>query len=235
MEAERPPNPQGEKADSLIAPDSSGNEDRRSQRSERMEARLARAERRALIAQNEDSDPTALRVRRVVQRLTVAPPPREALVGYETRFALPLPRKRKSYAAHVSFLFFFVLPVVIGSIYYLYLASPQYVAEFRFSVQDTTPTAAATSSVSSLLSAVGAGSTSANTNYLVTDFLASREAIDELQKRINIIQLYSKPGVDWWSRFNPSKPIETAASPGTCPRATASPSPAPSCWTASRP
>jgi capsular polysaccharide transport system permease protein len=45
-------------------------------------------------------------------------------------------------------------------------------------------------------------------NYIVTDYLASREAIDELEKRIGVIKIYAKPQADWWARFNPSQPIE---------------------------
>jgi capsular polysaccharide transport system permease protein len=43
---------------------------------------------------------------------------------------------------------------------------------------------------------------------MVTDFLTSRQAVDELQKKINVTSLYARPIADWWARFDASKPIE---------------------------
>jgi capsular polysaccharide transport system permease protein len=98
-----------------------------------------------------------------------------------------------------------LMPMVVASIYYFFFASSQYVAEFRFTVKDAMPINA--TQAASMLSSLNATS-GLQDNYIVTDFLASREAVDELQRRIQLIKLYSKPEADWWARFNSSQPIE---------------------------
>jgi capsular polysaccharide transport system permease protein len=45
-------------------------------------------------------------------------------------------------------------------------------------------------------------------NYMVVDYLTSRQVVDELQKRIKVKELYSRPSVDRWARFDPSQPME---------------------------
>lgn len=100
-----------------------------------------------------------------------------------------------------------IVPVLLATVYYCLIASNEYVSEFRFAVRDTATSKA--SPAGGLLSALGVSSGS-NTfdNYLVTDYLSSRQATEELQKRINVIAIYSKPEIDWLSRFDSSKPIE---------------------------
>jgi capsular polysaccharide transport system permease protein len=104
---------------------------------------------------------------------------------------------------------FFLLPVG-GAIYYFgFVASNQYVAEFRFSVTDTTPAPAAMST--GLLAGMftGAGSSpTASQNYMVTDYLLSRQAIDDLSAKLDLKEIYSRPTADWWARFDPARPVE---------------------------
>src|SRR5690606_28563297 len=68
------------------------------------------------------------------------------------------------------------------------------------------PASQAMGGIMSLLG--GSGTSTASDNYMVTDYLTSRQAVDELQNRINVVKLYSKPDIDWWSRFNDMLPIE---------------------------
>lgn len=152
-------------------------------------------------------DASGAPVRRIEQRLTVVPPRRELTTDqFRGQYVLPpAPVKKPPYGEIISFVFCVLVPMVVAGIYYVFFASSQYVAEFRFTVKDALPIT--TSQVSSMLSAVNATS-GLQDNYIVTDFLASREAVDDLQKRIKVIQLYSKPEADWWARFNSSQPIE---------------------------
>ncbi len=149
--------------------------------------------------------------RRIEQRLSVMPSRREPLTSLpRTAYlasSVPI-RRKQNIAAYIGFSLCVVVPVVVASIYFGLFASSQYVAEFRFSVQDMSPsTMTMPTSVPSVLGAPTGSS--ANNNYLVTDFLGSREAVDELQKRISVIDLYSKPAVDWWARFNRTNAIES--------------------------
>jgi capsular polysaccharide transport system permease protein len=43
---------------------------------------------------------------------------------------------------------------------------------------------------------------------MVTQYLASEQVITDLRKKFDVVALYAKPELDWWYRFNPSRPIE---------------------------
>lgn len=150
---------------------------------------------------------------RIEQRLTVIS--RQGTPAIETRTEYVLPgavAKKNSYAIYIAFFLCVIVPTILAAIYYGYIASNQYVAEFRFSVQDAVSgSSSTTSALSGLAALTGSASSSSTTNYIVVDYLKSREAAEELQKRINIISLYSKPGIDWWNRFDASKPMEKFA------------------------
>jgi capsular polysaccharide transport system permease protein len=145
--------------------------------------------------------------RRIEQRLTVVSPRRELATDQRRGpYILPAaPAKKIPYALIISFLILVVLPTIGASVYYFFYASNQYVAEFRFTVKDALPTTTVPSA--GLLGQINV-MTGAQDNYIVTDFLTSREAIDELQKRINVIQMYSKSIADWWARYDSSQPVE---------------------------
>jgi capsular polysaccharide transport system permease protein len=145
-------------------------------------------------------------VRRIEQRLTVISPKRIAAAGAAYSFPDAV-SKKPAYGAYIGFVLCVVLPVLIASIYYGFYASNQYVAEFRFTVKDAAPTSTSMSS-SGITALMGISSPNSGDNYLVADFLTSREAVADLQKTINVTRLYSKPNVDWWSRFDASQPIE---------------------------
>ena len=122
--------------------------------------------------------------------------------------ALPGRKRRRSYATIVSFVICVVLPIVVVAIYYLGIASNQYVTSFHFSVRD------AKSAISGMASAglpsVFGGGTSSNSeeNYIVVDYLTSRQAVEDLEVRIGLTLRYARPEVDWFARFNAKEPIE---------------------------
>jgi len=101
-----------------------------------------------------------------------------------------------------------VLPAILAGIYYFGFASAQYQAGFHFSVRDTT-NSGGVSGVGSLASMLGMGA-SANPaeNYMVVDYILSRQAVDDLQARIDIKKMYSDSTIDWWSRFNGTSSFE---------------------------
>jgi capsular polysaccharide transport system permease protein len=102
-----------------------------------------------------------------------------------------------------------VLPVMVATVYYTFIATHQYVSEFRFSVKDSSQNAGAALAAANMLTQIGGGSSaSSSDNFVVVDFLTSRGAVDELRKRINVTAFYAKDSVDWWSRFDASSPIE---------------------------
>lgn len=150
--------------------------------------------------------------RRIVQHLTVIPNSRPLQpiedVGADAIVVAPFGIiERVKYGGRIWFIICVVIPIAVASIYYGFIASNQYVAEFRFTVTDTSnPVTSAGSGILAMLgSSGGAGNSN---NYLVTDYLVSRQAAEELQKRIDVRELYSSAGIDWWSRFNKQLPME---------------------------
>jgi len=126
--------------------------------------------------------------------------------------SLPRRGRKRSHAGLLSFLICVVLPTALVAVYFFGYASNQYASGFRYTVRDAQMAASGISS-----GAAGGGMTSLmgmsatpnpSENYMVADFVASRQAIDELQKRIDIISRYSSPDIDWWARFNKVRPIE---------------------------
>lgn len=104
-----------------------------------------------------------------------------------------------------------VLPAIAVASYYLWIASNQYVTSFHFAVRDSTTAAnAGTSpSASGLLGMFGAtAAPNSDDNYIVTDYLTSRQAVEDLDARIGLIKRYSGSSIDWFARFNSDRPFE---------------------------
>jgi capsule polysaccharide export protein KpsE/RkpR len=111
------------------------------------------------------------------------------------------------YLTLATFVLIVIVPTICATAYYSWYASNQYVAEFKFMVKDNS--AVATAGAGGLLAALGQSLASTNTeNYLVSDYLTSRQAVDDLEARIKVSRLYAKPEIDWFSRFDSSLPTE---------------------------
>lgn len=121
----------------------------------------------------------------------------------------PLPgRRKRPYGTILSFILAVVLPTALVAVYYLGIASDQFVTSFHFAVRDAK--SAATGIAGAGIPGVFGGSTSANAeeNYIVTDYIASRQAVEDLEHNIGLQWRYSRPGVDWIARFDPAQPFE---------------------------
>jgi capsular polysaccharide transport system permease protein len=144
---------------------------------------------------------------RTPQRL---PDNEETATSAETRINLPpLPAaaRRPARGFYIGFALCVLLPMLLAAIYYSFIASPQYVAEFRFTVKDASARAnPASNSITAIFGGIGVNNNA--DNYLVIDYLSSRQAAEELEKRINVRRLYSRSGIDWWSRHDADRPFE---------------------------
>lgn len=125
--------------------------------------------------------------------------------------ALPQRGRKRSYGTILSFALFVGLPLVVASIYYIFFASDQYVVEFRFAVRETSTTTT-TTPTGALAAQFGlAASSNPAENYMAADYLLSRQIVDDLQEKIKLTSLYSRPEIDWWARFDASQPMEKFA------------------------
>ncbi len=96
------------------------------------------------------------------------------------------------------FLLVVVLPTLITAFYYLFIATPRYVSEARFIVR-----AGAQEQPSSLgvaLQGVGL-SGSATDSFAVHEYIESRDALNELQRRFDLPAILSAQGADPLSRY----------------------------------
>jgi capsular polysaccharide transport system permease protein len=135
------------------------------------------------------------------------------------RFNLRLPQHRGAppIIATAWFIVAFVIPVLLGVVYYGLVASKQYEAEFHFTVREPLPdgsmgqgdsgSSGPNGDLSALLARNGSGAGSANTldNYTVVDYIRSAQAARDLDQRLNLAAMYAKPGVDFLSRYGGGK------------------------------
>lgn len=97
------------------------------------------------------------------------------------------------------FLVAVAIPTLASSIYYGCIASDVYTSESRFVVRSP-QRQSSTTSLSSLLQGNGFGR-SQDDAYVVHDYIQSRDALEQLEKQLNIKAAYSSPQVDPFSRF----------------------------------
>ena len=123
---------------------------------------------------------------------------------------MPVLSRQRSYITLFSFLLFVLLPALLGASYYLFVASDQYVAEFRFAVQESRAAAQANSppTMPAGLAGLGGASSTALENYIVADYITSRKALEDLQSRIDLRALYTRSDVDWLSRLSQHSSME---------------------------
>lgn len=108
----------------------------------------------------------------------------------------------------ISFVACVLLPALFASFYLLFWASDIYVAEARFAVRKATTSqlpgekvSGATSALTSGAGGGGGGGLADQEAHIVANYLRSRAAIEDIQKELNIIEIFQRPGVDFWARL----------------------------------
>ncbi len=99
----------------------------------------------------------------------------------------------------LSFLLAVALPTLLASLYFAFVASPQYASEFRFSVRSQE----GNGSMDQMRSAAAVNPMAVIAdNFLVSDFAESRDVVDKLEAEIGLRRLFGADHIDWWSRFD---------------------------------
>lgn len=98
----------------------------------------------------------------------------------------------------LAFLLVVVLPTLVTAFYYLVVASPRYVSESRFVVR--APNKEQPSSLGVALQGVGIPTNSTD-SFSVHEYVRSRDALDDLDRRYQVLAMLSRPGVDGFSRY----------------------------------
>lgn len=98
------------------------------------------------------------------------------------------------------FTLFVIIPVVIAALYYGLMASDQFVSESRFIVKGRSNQSTPLTGIASLVQATGLSAGQEQTNE-VLDYLKSRNALSELQHKLNIKSHYAQTDIDLLSRY----------------------------------
>jgi capsular polysaccharide transport system permease protein len=100
-----------------------------------------------------------------------------------------------------------ILPTLLATIYYGLIAAPQYESEAHFMVRSTGGSMSALSSgATSALSLLGGSSNTSSDTASVSDYLSSHDAVDTLRSKDDLVGIYTRPGVDFFSRLYPGNP-----------------------------
>jgi capsular polysaccharide transport system permease protein len=105
-----------------------------------------------------------------------------------------------------------VLPSALAALYYLLIAAPLYVSEASFVVRARSQPAGPAALGLALQSFgvdVGSGATDA---FEVHDYMLSRDAVSDLQKRLDLRALFARPEADFLERF--PRPFESTTFEG---------------------
>lgn len=122
----------------------------------------------------------------------------------------------RSYQSHVKsdpwtpvlFALCFVLPTLVGAIYYGLIASDRYVTEARFAIrpaigsaEKATPDSVGTNS--------GVQAQMVAQDTLIThSYILSRPMLEVIEKQLPVRQWFGRDSIDYLSRFDTEKPIE---------------------------
>ncbi|TAJ92140.1 MAG: hypothetical protein EPO41_14625 [Reyranella sp.] len=125
---------------------------------------------------------------------------------------LPKRSHKRRWGGLVSFILCVVLPTVIAGVYYFAYATDQYVASFKFIVRDISTSTSTSAATDALTAMVGTSSkASPFESYMLVEYMTSRQAVQDLQNKIDIVTRYSRPFIDSWSRLDPSASVEGIA------------------------
>lgn len=107
----------------------------------------------------------------------------------------------------LSFLVAVVLPALVGSSYFLFWASDRYATKVGFAVRSVDGVAVGSEFLGALTGAASAGST-ATDNYILLEYLKSREVLEKLSKDFQVRQAFSNQDIDFFYRLDPTLPVE---------------------------
>jgi capsular polysaccharide transport system permease protein len=103
---------------------------------------------------------------------------------------------------------FVVLPTLLSAVYYGLIASPVYVSQSSFIIKSPGQKTPATLSLANLVTTSGLSAGQEQTKEVV-QYIRSRNALNDLQRQIDVRRKYSSRGADFLSRF--PGPIEDSS------------------------
>ena len=95
---------------------------------------------------------------------------------------------------------FVILPSLLATIYYGFIAADVYVSESRFVIKAPDQKASGGGSIGAILSGSGFGSGREQASEII-GYLRSRDALSDLSKQVDVRSAYTSPEADFLSRF----------------------------------
>ena len=107
-------------------------------------------------------------------------------------------RLREGFYAYRWFLGLVIAPTLLVAAYYYLFASDQYQSETHILVRSAEPPRPTVSGIGAILT--GGGSAEAGPEAMsVADYLTSHDVVATLRARLDLVNRYRRPGVDWFS------------------------------------
>ncbi|WP_237152650.1 hypothetical protein [Oryzibacter oryziterrae] len=119
--------------------------------------------------------------------------------------AIKQAKRQRRRAVLLSLFVMVILPTLLASIYFFFIASDQFVAEARFAVRGQEKGGAA--DVLGFLTGGGGGSTTAD-SYILQDFIGSREMVERIAKDVDLRAIYAPGKGDFLATFAKDEPVE---------------------------
>ncbi len=116
--------------------------------------------------------------------------------------------RRSDTLTPILFAVFFVLPTLVGALYYGLIASDRYVTEARFALRPAVGGAEKAANDQIGTSDNVAKQMVAQDTLIVEDYLKSRPLVEALERQMPLRAMFSRDTIDWFSRFDPEKPVE---------------------------
>lgn len=119
--------------------------------------------------------------------------------------AAPIHREHRRRVHLWSFAVCVVAPLTLAAVYWLGVASDQYVSEFRFMLRTAEEPAPAPDWLNI---ANAAQSQAALESRMLVEYTTSRAIVDEVGKTLDLRKIYAAPEADRWSRLPDQAPVE---------------------------
>jgi capsular polysaccharide transport system permease protein len=108
----------------------------------------------------------------------------------------------------VTFILMAALPTVVVALYMAFFATNQYVAEFRFNLRQSNPSAAPVGAITGGSSAAALNPSVVWDSYAIVQYIKSREIVESMEKSIDFRGIYQRPDADWVARLKASATAE---------------------------
>lgn len=138
-----------------------------------------------------------------------APSPQKAVKFFSLAGLRPQQKRRRVLWA--SFLLCVLIPAILGSVYFAFIASDRYVSKAGFSVRSIDGPAMSGDFLGAITGVASQGSTTTD-SYMILEYLKSREMVERLNKDMSLKEKFADDNVDFFYRIDPALPIESFVS-----------------------